>query len=389
MPLVVTEAAKVDTIGYIDFLFANLGHPEKAPCKGRFTCCARNHLIDGKRIPCDSTQVAPILKRLADSKLKELSDGSNRLMYCMISCLAMTLYAGSDISTEVLDPNETINAFLQRTAFRDFHDVNEVLDTPLHWTVVMADRAVVRKVVEACPRLLHERNGAGLGALTMAIYRPDNQFTSIVSDKLGFERNDIFDSASKSGISLLHRAAKGGFTDSVRTLITLRANIERRRLDNGHTPLLSAAEAGHAEVCRLLVSESADIQACGLDGRSGLHLLADPLTLLGNESPEAKLQIAHMLLHHRADPRKRDVWNRTPLDVASLSNWESMVALLRERLDADEKHVYTELLSNYQVGSEPTSGIRTRCCREFISLRVRLSLRSVKLLEALLISALC
>eukprot|EP00928_Gymnodinium_smaydae_P002044 TRINITY_DN10716_c0_g2_i1.p1 TRINITY_DN10716_c0_g2~~TRINITY_DN10716_c0_g2_i1.p1 ORF type:complete len:649 (+),score=31.08 TRINITY_DN10716_c0_g2_i1:111-2057(+) len=388
MPLVITEAAKVATIGYIDFLFANLGHPEKAPCRGRFTCCVRNHLIDGKSIPCDSTQVAPILKLLAESKLKDLSAESNRLMYCMISCLTMTLYAGSAITAKVLDPNETIDAFLQRTAFKSLDDVNEVLDTPLHWAVVMADRAVVRKVVEACPRLLYENNIAGLGPLTMAIYRPDNQFDSIISDKLGFEKSDVFDSVSKSGISLLHRAAKGGFTDSVRKLITLRANIEMRRFDNGHTPLLSAAEAGHAEVCRLLVSESADIQACGLDSSSGLHLLASPLTLLGNESPEGKLQIAHMLLQHRTDPCKRDVWNRTPLDVASLSNWESMVALFRERMGANGKHVCIELPSDYQVWNETTSGIRTRCLHEFMRVPVKLSLRKVELIMALLIGAL-
>ena len=44
-------------------------------------------------------------------------------------------------------------------------------------------------------------------------------------------------------------------------LLAMRANVEDRGMKGDCTPLMEAASAGHAEVCKLLIQHGADVNA--------------------------------------------------------------------------------------------------------------------------------
>merc|ERR1712217_74171 len=98
----------------------------------------------------------------------------------------------------------------------------------------------------------------------------------------------------------------------------------------GRTALLEAAVTARDNVCSILLENGADVNACGSDGRTALHLAADPVTLVGNHAPCAKLAIARILLVHRANLRLLDEVGQTALDVAVANGFDACRELLRD-----------------------------------------------------------
>lgn len=56
----------------------------------------------------------------------------------------------------------------------------------------------------------------------------------------------------------MHHAAVGGYEDVVRLLIAAQANVEQQN-ENGHTPLMESASAGHVGVAKILLNAGAGI----------------------------------------------------------------------------------------------------------------------------------
>ena len=61
MPLVITDSPKIATYTRLSFMLDNLSKPERAVCRGSFSCCSMNHMTQvgrfPRRIPCDKKQI--------------------------------------------------------------------------------------------------------------------------------------------------------------------------------------------------------------------------------------------------------------------------------------------------------------------------------------------
>jgi ankyrin repeat protein len=321
MPILITEAPKLVTVGAVDFILSQLGRPEKAACSGQFSCCRLEHRIGTRVIPCDKEVVGDVLQRLCDGKLQKLRSSGQMMMYGLLLCLRRTVLAAYH-TEELPQAVETIDEFLARIGYGDLEDVNEIGDTPLHWAAFLGNADLVVRLLHARPELLEQSNHAGLSPLTLGVYRPDDQFPRILDfalsavDASAPGRINSIGSCSKSGITILHRAASGGFAVHAEELLRRRADVNARRCDNGFTPLMSAAHAGYSACCEVLIRHRADVNACSKPGETPLHLAANPVSLLGNAEPSAKLRVLDVLLSARADPLALSSDGRTALQIA-------------------------------------------------------------------------
>jgi len=151
---------------------------------------------------------------------------------------------------------------------------------------------------------------------------------ALLDNGYGFLETLEINAATGNGISVLDRAAKGGFAKHVALLLARGADGNFQRNDNGHTALLSAAAAAYGECCTTLLKHGADVNASGHDGCTGLHLAADPVTLLGNSAAGAKAAVIKALLLHRADPSLRNNNGQTALDIAFSKGFAEATHLL-------------------------------------------------------------
>eukprot|EP00928_Gymnodinium_smaydae_P080765 TRINITY_DN643_c0_g2_i1.p1 TRINITY_DN643_c0_g2~~TRINITY_DN643_c0_g2_i1.p1 ORF type:complete len:618 (-),score=72.33 TRINITY_DN643_c0_g2_i1:197-2050(-) len=337
MPLVITDSPYVRTIGNIDFLLSQLGRPEKAPCNGDFSCCRMNHEVGGHRIPCDKLAVSDVLFRMYESKLLDLEASSPRLMRCLLLCLEKSALAGTTGARAISREITSFSSLLSTIMYQDLSDVNEIGDTPLHWATFFAGTDIIKRIVSADNSLVYVKSKAGFSAATMSVYRSDNAFADIFDAGLGFEALSEINHVTKMGIGMLDRAAKSGFADKVRVLIKYRAKVDELRIDNGRTPLLSAAEAGYADCCRELLANGADVRAVGHDGCNALHLAADPVTLTGNCFRGAKLDVAKVLLQYGADPLLCNHASKSAVDVAREYHQDEMVNILLASEDSSSE----------------------------------------------------
>ena len=73
---------------------------------------------------------------------------------------------------------------------------------------------------------------------------------------------------------LLMRAAASGSKSQVREQLDKGVNANVRSPSDGSTALLEAAAGGHLSVCRILLHQQADINACNNHNQSPLHAAA-------------------------------------------------------------------------------------------------------------------
>ena len=73
------------------------------------------------------------------------------------------------------------------------------------------------------------------------------------------------------GDTALHVASLHGRLETVKLLVEKGADMEMRSDSDGATPLMRAAEGGHADVALALIEAGADIDCTDSNGRPALH----------------------------------------------------------------------------------------------------------------------
>jgi len=132
-------------------------------------------------------------------------------------------------------------------------------------------------------------------------------------DDNGFDVNQDFTKVLDfDGLTLaakcLVRLCEQGNLAVAAELIKAKADLNMPEPDIGVTPLIAAANAGHLDVCKVLINKSAEISAEVHDGtrRTALHAAA----LMGYAS------VVQLLLDKGANPRVEDLTKTQPLHLA-------------------------------------------------------------------------
>lgn len=93
----------------------------------------------------------------------------------------------------------------------------------------------------------------------------------------------------------------------------------------GWTPLMKAAEEGHVEIMRLLLSKGVDLEAANKRGRTALSFAAAPS--MKRPTPYAALRV---LLEHNADMSRKDDAGLTAKQRAQKENRDQAVRIFEE-----------------------------------------------------------
>ena len=212
----------------------------------------------------------------------------------------------------------------------------------LHAAIKSGDEGRVAELLTAAPQLVHGGGSAGMPPLLLAAYSGRREIAALLLARgaeldqfaaaaLGHSKilrellsgeNKPLDMHSSDGWTALHLASFFGQFDCVEVLLDLGASVKMRSANTmGNTPLHAAAAGGHREVCALLLSHNAEINAEQASQYTALHSAA------ANGSEE----LVRLLLAHEANPKAKSEKGETPLDMARARNHSGVVALL-ERL---------------------------------------------------------
>ena len=212
----------------------------------------------------------------------------------------------------------------------------------LHAAIKSGDEGRVGEILTADPQLVHGGGAAGMPPLMLAAYSGRREIAALliargadldqfaaaalgqatVLRELLSGENKPIDQHSSDGWTSLHLASFFGQVDCVQVMLELGASVKMRSANTmGNTPLHAAAAGGHREVCAVLLSHNAEVNAEQASQYTALHSAA------ANGSEE----LVRLLLAHEANPTAKSEKGETPLDMARARNHSSVVALL-ERL---------------------------------------------------------
>jgi ankyrin repeat protein len=150
-------------------------------------------------------------------------------------------------------------------------------------------------------------------------------------------------SAHGDGMAALHWAALHGDAEIISLLLEARANVHARTRLAGYTPLLVAAENGHAAAVQLLLAAGADVNSADETGTTALMLAAA-------SGSEAAL---NALADAGADVNARErVMEQTALMFAAARNRVNAIkALTARRAEVDATSRVTDLAALSDPGS--------------------------------------
>ena len=200
----------------------------------------------------------------------------------------------------------------------------------------------------------------GLSMVTMSPEKPDGNplyyaalfgFRDLTARLLAKHPEDVHVKGGRE-VTPLHASAYRGHTDVFSLLVEHFLNLDiKGNLDQ--TPLHQASLRGHLEIGKQLLDRGADVNAQDGAYRTPLYMAAvkgqlafarmlldngavtnipDWATPLHMASQNGHVEFIRLLLEHGADLRGRDVFSRTPLEIASSFGKPEIVQLMLQSL---------------------------------------------------------
>ena len=116
-----------------------------------------------------------------------------------------------------------------------------------------------------------------------------------------------------------YKAVNKTLADCVEALLELGASVKMRSANTmGNAPLHAAAAGRHREICALLLSHNAEVNA----EQAGLYTPLHAAAASGDED------LVRLLLAHEANTKAKSEKGETALDMARARNHAGVVALL-------------------------------------------------------------
>lgn len=209
----------------------------------------------------------------------------------------------------------------------------------LHEAIRIGDEARVHALLDADPSLVHGGGAAGMAPLLLAIYTKRPLMAKLLLSRgatldafaaaamgetevcrnLVKEDDLLLETASADGWTPLHLACFFGNVETAEMLLQIGASVTVRSANAMHNTPLHAAVAGRSqELCALLLSHGADVNATQQAGYTPLHAAA----------ANGDLEIVRLLLAHEANPRAKNEKGEDALDMARNRGHAAVVQLL-------------------------------------------------------------
>ncbi|CAE8603331.1 unnamed protein product, partial [Polarella glacialis] len=314
-PLVVTEAPRIATYSFLTFVLDNIGRPERGPCSGCLSCCSAGHSIsvagEEKSIPCDKISIQSVLRKLYSAKMKNLA---NSMLAASFSMLGTTIAVGSDALAQ---------AEMEESA-QNWHGPGQ--QTCLHTAAATGNAPLVRKLLE------RRRKGEPWLVDVYGFTAFRRGWMHVSTAEVFLETSEIdkeqINGYNNFGAAPIHLTSEYGKTEMLRLLLANGAEVDEVDLPKrqgsayaGRTALLCAALRSQFECCEILLRHGASVRTRDACGASVLHMAAlEPLCLVGNQDPAAKMKSVRLLLEAKADPLERNNAGRTAAEVLALAS---------------------------------------------------------------------
>ncbi|CAE8684154.1 unnamed protein product [Polarella glacialis] len=320
MPLVVTEAPRIATYSSLTFVLDNAGRPERGPCSGQLSCCSAGHSIsiagERKSIPCDRISMRSVLEKLYAAKMKSLAN-----------TLLVYSYALLETTIAVEREKPTLEDFAQKWHISGHQGLNEHGLTLLHIAGTTGNHPMVRELLERrCKGEPWRKDYWGQAAFQL------NLVGCVATEKLFLETGDIgkeqMDGYNTFGAARIHTTSEYGRTEMLRLLLANDAEVDLPKRQGsgyaGRTALHCAALRLQFECCEILIRHGASVHARDAHGATVLHMAAlEPLCLVGNQDPNAKMTTVRLLLEAKADPSVRNDAGHTAAELLALASGHS------------------------------------------------------------------
>ena len=156
-----------------------------------------------------------------------------------------------------------IDEFLQEAA-EDALDLPEI--ATLYEAIQRNDRAAVERLL-ANGAEVDEKDPDGKPLLVLAARLEDAPLLGMLLD-----RSKDINAASPAGLTALHSACIGGWTEGVELLLAKGTNLHKREDKYNATPLCIASNLGHKPVVELLLAAGARLDVKDNEGHTPLQL---------------------------------------------------------------------------------------------------------------------